>query len=165
MLFVVSVLKAQETICIKAGNQKNVYQNTEKPNYNIDKDSLAVKGYDVTEYFIKNKATQGYAEYKSKYNGINYFFLNERNKSIFTENPEKYLPQYGGYCADKMGATFVGGSKPGKHDSNPEYFMVIDGKLYLFSYKSDLYFKRWMQNIDVNLANANKAWAAISKLN
>lgn len=157
----------EEVVIVGFGTQKAIYQNVDATDYNIDEDSLAVKGYDLTEYFIKNKASKGSSKYQFTYNGIKYYFMNEKNKSIFIENPEKYLPQFGGYCADKMGAVFIGGSKPGKHDVNPEYFMIIDNKLYLFSYKGngDLYFQRWRENKDSNLEDAYKVWETISHQN
>ena len=64
-----------------------------------------------------------------------------------------------------MGAIFIGGTKPGKHDVNPENFMIIDSKLYLFSYGNALYLKLWRKNKNKNLEDANKTWKLISQQN
>ncbi|WP_111310062.1 YHS domain-containing (seleno)protein [Confluentibacter sediminis] len=163
-----SIMCAQtndEIIIIKHGSQKYPIENADAPDYNIDKDILAVKGYDLTEYYTHNRALRGSSKHQYQYKGVKFFFLNENNKSIFIANPEKYLPEYGGYCADKMGAIFIGGTKPGKHDSNPEYFMIIDDKLYLFSYKSELYFKRWRENKKNNIEKADKTWELMNHKN
>jgi YHS domain-containing protein len=130
-IFVTSILNAQDLIFVKFPNQKHYY-NEDAPYYNIDKDSLAIKGYDLTEYFINNKASKGLSEYQYKYDGIKYFFLNEKNKLIFIHNPEKYLPQFGGYCASRM-TSGINGGLPGKESVSPEYYMIIDNKLYLFT--------------------------------
>lgn len=166
-----SALYGKDSVKATKHNTKNYYKysnfyNLYAPDYNIDKDSLAVEGYDLTEYFINNRASKGSSKYSVKYKGIKYFFLNEKNKSIFIENPEKYLPQFGGYCADKMGAIFIGNATPpGKHPINPEYFMIIDNKLYLYGYGNSLYLKRWKQNKKENIEASNKVWESISKQN
>lgn len=160
-ILLTSILNAQDLVFVKFPNQK-CYHNENLPYYNIDKDSLAVKGYDLTEYFINNRASKGLSEYQYKYDGIKYFFLNEKNKLIFIDNPEKYLPQFGGYCASRM-ASGINGGLPGKESVSPEYFMIIDNKLYLFSYKSELYFKLWKQNKKENLEKANRTWVAINQ--
>ena len=56
-----------------------------------------------------------------------YYFSSEKNKAEFSQNPSKYKPQYGGWCAYAMG------SNGEKVEVNPETFKLIDGKLYLFT--------------------------------
>src|SRR5262245_35094987 len=92
----------------------------------VDKDGLAIGGYDVVAYFESNKAVKGRDDLATVFNNVRYHFSNEKNLAIFQSAPEKYLPQYEGYCALAIGTT-------GKKISiNPEYFKVTDGKLYLF---------------------------------
>jgi YHS domain-containing protein len=92
--------------------------------YNLKKGYVA-EGYDVVAYF-ENKAVEGDKKFTSKHDGINYKFYSQKNLDIFNKNPEKYVPQYGGYCAYAIGA------KNEKVSINPETFEVKDGKLYLF---------------------------------
>ena len=68
----------QELVFVGFGTQKYPLQNADAPDYNIDKDSLAIKGYDLTEYFINNKASKGSVKYQYKYEGIKYFFLKRK---------------------------------------------------------------------------------------
>jgi len=85
----------------------------------------AAGGYDVVAYF-SNKAIKGDKKFTTTYQKIAYKFANQENLSTFIENPEKYIPQYGGWCAYAMG-------KDGSHVKiNPETFEIIEGKLYLF---------------------------------
>ena len=92
--------------------------------YNLKKGYVA-EGYDVVAYF-ENKAIEGDTKFTTRYDGVNYKFSSQKNLDLFNKNPEKYIPQYGGYCAYAVGA------KNEKVSINPETFEVKDGKLYLF---------------------------------
>ena len=60
---------------------------------------LAIKGYDPVSYFTTGKPTQGLTRFSTSYKGITYLFASAENRNLFVEMPEKFLPQYGGYCA------------------------------------------------------------------
>lgn len=92
--------------------------------YNIKKGVIA-NGYDVVNYF-NNKATKGNKDFSVKHDNVIFHFSTKKNKNIFKKSPEKYVPQYGGFCAYAIGKT-------GKKVSiNPKTFEIRDGKLYLF---------------------------------
>lgn len=91
----------------------------------IDKNGLAIGGYDVVAYF-SGTAKKGSKTYMAKHNGATYHFATKANRDAFTKSPSKYLPQFGGYCAWGIGA------KDAKFPTNPESFDIVDGKLYLF---------------------------------
>src|SRR5919206_668298 len=88
------------------------------------KDGLGVGGYDPVAYFADGKALPGSAQFTHQYHGITYRFASAAHRDAFTADPEKYLPQYGGYCAYAM-------AKGALAKTDPEAFTVIDGKLYL----------------------------------
>ncbi|MFG6687209.1 YHS domain-containing (seleno)protein [Mariniflexile sp. HNIBRBA6329] len=92
--------------------------------YNTKK-GFAIEGYDVVAYF-NNQAVEGNKNFVSQFDGVKYKFVSKENLNSFNKNPEKYLPQYGGYCAYAIGA------KADKVSINPETFEIKDGKLYLF---------------------------------
>ena len=145
------------------------FANASTPYHNIDKDSLALNGFDPTEYFINNRASRGSGKYLYKYQGIKYYFLNEKNKSLFIENPKKYLPEFGGYCAYGLGMESgqgLNGNPPGKYPVNPETFKIIDNKLYLFYNDYGYNFLEvWESNEKANLERAKKRWKVINKKN
>lgn len=89
-------------------------------------DGLAIKGYDPVAYFTEKKAVKGKKEYAATVDGVTYYFYNLTNKILFTREPQKYEPQYGGWCAYAMGATGE------KVEIDPETFKIVNGKLYLF---------------------------------
>jgi len=99
----------------------NIWSQT---NYNSKK-GIAIKGYDVTEYF-NNKALKGSKKFSSEYEKNTFYFVNDANRKKFEASPEKFLPQYGGYCAYAIGL------KSKKVSIDPETFEIRDGKLYLF---------------------------------
>ncbi|MCT4663813.1 MAG: hypothetical protein N4A45_01105 [Flavobacteriales bacterium] len=91
----------------------------------IDKNGLAIGGYDLVSYF-SGTAKKGFEAYSTKFNKATYQFSSKENLETFKKNPEKFLPQFDGYCAWGVAA------KDSKFPINPETFDIVDGKLYLF---------------------------------
>jgi YHS domain-containing protein len=120
---------------------------------NLDKKGYMAEGYDVVAYF-STKAIKGKAKHEVSYKGAKYLFDSEENKKTFLSNPDKYIPEYGGYCAYAMAKT---GEKAG---INPRAFEVRSGKLYLF-YKtpfSDTYEDWLTENPNALIGRANRNW-------
>lgn len=92
---------------------------------NIDDDNVAIKGYDPVSYFTADGPEQGVHTLSSEYNGAVYYFTSQANLDIFTANPAKYEPAYGGWCAYAMGKGYTA-------DANPKTYKILDGKLLLF---------------------------------
>ena len=93
--------------------------------YNLSGNKTAVSGFDAVSYFNGNPL-KGKSQYKLVHNGVTYLFANENNLKSFKGNPEKYEPQYGGWCAYAMGKTGE------KVEINPKTYKIVDDKLYLF---------------------------------
>ncbi len=93
---------------------------------NTDENKLANGGYDIVNYFVANTPARGSVEFSTKHNGAIYYFLNAENLKAFKASPNKYLPQFDGYCA------FAVAKMNKKVPVNPETFRIDDGKLYLF---------------------------------
>jgi YHS domain-containing protein len=129
------------------------FSQTNSEHLNLNSSNVAISGYDVTSYFTHNKAIEGSKKYSANFKNTIYYFVSAENKELFLKEPEKYLPQYGGWCAYAMGA------KSEKVSINPESFIVSNEKLYLF-YKT--YFndtsEKWNED-SVNLKNkADRNW-------
>jgi YHS domain-containing protein len=101
-------------------------QTLRKAQFNIDKNSLAVSGYDVVAYFTQNKAIEGDKKFAVTAEGVLYYFSSAANKELFLKDWKKYEPQYGGWCAYAMGANGQ------KVEIDPGTFKITNGKLYLF---------------------------------
>jgi YHS domain-containing protein len=111
-------------------------------------DTLAVRGYDVVSYFVGDGTpVEGNEELTVRYNGYDYRFASEDNANAFVEDPAKYAPAYGGYCAWAIGANDA--LAPG----DPEVYEIVDGKLYL-NFSKDVQ-TRWEEDIPGFIASGD----------
>ena len=90
------------------------------------KDGAAASGHDVVAYHTVGKPTPGSANFKAEYQGVTWHFASAANRDLFAANPAKYAPAYGGWCS-------AGASKGKKVATQPQFFAVVDGQLYLNS--------------------------------
>jgi len=123
-----------------------------KPIYSGGKERAAIRGYDPVAYFTENEAIKGNEEITLEYEGATWFFSSESNRTLFEEDPVKYLPQYGGYCA-------YAASRGSSASSKPEYFTVYDDKLYL-NYSKSVY-NKWIKNKDKYIDKGDSNWPSI----
>jgi YHS domain-containing protein len=103
-------------------------------------DGLALRGYDVVSYF-DGKAEPGLATFEATHAGATWRFTSAAHRDRFMQAPDRFVPQYGGYCALGMAH---GGAVP----TDPAAYTVHDGKLYLNSNRLSritwAYAKDWM---------------------
>lgn len=88
-------------------------------------DSVLLFGADVVSYFTNNAYQQGNKAYSSNVGDVTLYFASAENKALFDAEPSKYLPQYGGYCANGIQFGIPWGG-------NAQDFLVHEGKLYIF---------------------------------
>jgi YHS domain-containing protein len=110
---------------------------------------LAIGGYDPVAYFTQSRATRGDTRYEYVWDDARYHFVSAQNRDLFKASPERYAPQFPGYCAMSL----VEGVKV---EPNPENWLIADGKLYLFG--KPIGPERFSANIDQNIALANENW-------
>jgi YHS domain-containing protein len=91
--------------------------------------SVMLKGHDVVSYFTQNKHAMGSPQFVSLYEGVNFYFANAQHKALFDKEPAKYIPQYGGYCADGIVYGIPWGG-------DADTWTMRDGKLYIFGGQS-----------------------------
>ncbi len=120
------------------------------------KKGYAANGFDVVAYFSK-KASEGHKNYTTTFEGAKYKFISKENLITFNENPEKYIPQYGGYCAYAIAL------KKDKVSINPKSFLIIEGRLYLFYNSWGTNTKvLWLDNNpDKLIIEGNKNWETL----
>jgi len=112
---------------------------------------VMLKGADVVSYFVEGRYVQGTPQFKSIHEGVTFRFSRPEHKALFDKEPTKYLPQFGGYCANGIVYGIPWG---GDADS----WRLIDGKLYIFGGKGSQ--DAFDLDVPVNLALANKYWDA-----
>ena len=114
--------------------------------------SGAINGYDPVAYFTEQKPVKGKSEFTYQWKDANWLFSSQQNLELFAKDPEKYAPQYGGYCA-------YGCSKGKKATTDPDAWTIVDGKLYL-NHSADVK-NLWMKQQDENIETADKNWPEI----
>lgn len=122
---------------------------------NVDANDVAIHGYDAVSYFSSGGPVKGKAQYSASYQDAIYHFSTAANRDAFRENPEKFAPQFGGYCA-------MGVAMNKKFDVDPMAWRVVDGKLYLNLNKQVQ--AKWVEDIPGNLATARRNWHGIHNL-
>jgi len=116
----------------------------------------AIKGYDTVAYFKAGKALKGNESFTFKWRNMTWYFINGENRDLFAEDPEKYAPQYDGYCAWAM-------TEARKAQTDPEVWKIIDGRLYLNC--SKVAYEKWSRDIPGNIKKADENWLKIKQGN
>ena len=111
--------------------------NTLKNSFLAGETDTAINGYDSVAYFTQNAPVKGLDAHTYDYKGAKWKFANQANLELFKNNPEKYAPQYGGYCAYA-----VANDSLAKVD--PSQFTILEGKLYL-NYDASIQ-KDWLKD-------------------
>jgi len=109
----------------------------------------AIKGYDPVSYFKEGKPVKGNETLSYNWNNAKWCFASKDNLDAFAKSPEKYSPQYGGYCAYGM-------SEGHKAPTDPNAWTIVDGKLYL-NYSLDVK-QMWNKNQKERIVQADKNW-------
>jgi YHS domain-containing protein len=113
---------------------------------------LAVSGYDTVAYFTEGKPVKGDSDYSFEYKEATWQFSSQENLALFKTNPEKYAPQYGGYCA---WAAADGRTASG----DPLQWTIIDAKLYL-NYNAAVQ-QEWLKETAKFIMEADSKWPAL----
>jgi YHS domain-containing protein len=116
-------------------------------------DDLAIKGYDTVAYFKAGNALKGNESFNFKWHGMTWYFSTKENRALFAASPEKYAPQYDGYCAWAM-------TEARKAITDPEVWKIVDGKLYLNC--SMAAYEKWSSDIPGNIKKADTNWLTFS---
>lgn len=119
---------------------------------NASSTGLALQGYDPVAYFTQGQPTKGNWKITANHNDATYRFASEEHKEKFLANPDAYLPQYGGYCA-------FGAAMGFKFDGDPNFWKVVDNKLYL-NISQDVQ-QRWQGDTAQYIPLANEKWETI----
>lgn len=116
----------------------------------------AVQGYDPVAYFTQDKAVKGSEDFKlDDYKGAPILFSSQQNLDLFKENPSKYAPQYGGYCAWRLAQDGEGVY------GDPTLWTIVKGKLYL-NYNKEVQ-SRWIKDIPTFIKQADEFWLGKNK--
>ncbi len=118
-------------------------------------DGAAIKGVDPVSYFTDGAPVQGSDEFTAVYDDVTWKFSSAKNRDAFKANPEKYAPQYGGWCA-------TGASFGVKIPIQPDKWSIVDGKLYLNAHDGAQ--NRFLSDTKEVISSANENWPKIKEV-
>jgi len=110
---------------------------------------LMLFGHDVVSYFTDGRHQKGDPAIKSVHKGVTFRFANAEHKKLFDASPDKYIPQYGGYCANGIVYGIPWGG-------DADAWTMIEGKLYIFGGAGSR--DAFLLDPKTNLALADKYW-------
>lgn len=119
-----------------------------------DEPKLAISGYDAVAYFTDGKPVLGQADHEYVWHKSRWRFASAQHRDLFVHDPDRYAPQYDGYCA--MG---VASAEPHKDLIDPQAWTIVDGKLYLTHNAEAL--GKFKDQLGQNIKQANENWPAV----
>jgi YHS domain-containing protein len=111
---------------------------------------VMLKGHDVVAYFTQGRHAVGSPQFKSVYEGVSFRFASAEHKALFDKEPKKYLPQYGGYCANGIVYGIPWGG-------DADAWRIVDGRLFIFGGQGSK--DGFELDIPGNTKLADKYWA------
>lgn len=115
---------------------------------------VAIKGYDPVAYFEESKPVKGSKEFTHEWMGAKWQFASAPNRDLFAASPEKYAPQYGGYCAWAVSNNYTA-------ETDPDAWTIRDGRLFLnYSKKVQA---MWLKEIEQRIAAGDRNWPGLHK--
>jgi YHS domain-containing protein len=112
----------------------------------------AIRGYDPVAYFTAGKPVKGDQRFTFHWKEADWYFSSKEDLNLFMKDPQKYAPQYGGYCAYGM-------SEAKKAPTDPSAWTIVNGKLYLnYSLQVE---ESWKKNQKQRIGQADKNWPQI----
>ncbi|WP_439500308.1 YHS domain-containing (seleno)protein [Bosea sp. (in: a-proteobacteria)] len=120
-----------------------------------DLTGLAIKGYDPVAYFRDARPVTGSAQFTATHKGATFRFATAANRDAFMAEPQRYAPQYGGFCAYAAAQGY-------KADIDPAAYAVVDGKLYL-NYNKSIQ-STWNKDPAGYIAKGDANWPKVAPL-
>lgn len=113
---------------------------------------VAINGYDPVAFFTESTIVKGTDSLTLKWKDVTWQFASKNNLEAFSKDPEKFSPQYGGYCA-------YGTSEGHKAPTQVETWTIVDGKLY-FNYNTRVQ-QLWNKDQQNHIKLADEKWPGI----
>ena len=119
---------------------------------------LSISGYDTVAYFTDGKPVQGKSEFEYLWHKLRWRFASGEHRDLFVKDPNRYAPQYDGYCA--MGTSTE--AEAHKDTVDPEAWAIVDGKLYLTH--NQYWLQVWREKAEEYIKRADASWQAVAEL-
>jgi YHS domain-containing protein len=113
---------------------------------------IALSGYDPVSYFVDGRPKKGSREFWVAFDDAVYLFSSANHRERFVADPERYAPQYRGYCTIRV-------SRGERTEADPEAWTIMGGKLYVFRSKRGL--ARFTKDPAKFVTKANANWQTL----
>ncbi|MEO8766415.1 MAG: YHS domain-containing (seleno)protein [Ginsengibacter sp.] len=120
---------------------------------NVDANGIILNGYDPVAFFTDNRPVKGKSSFSFKYEDAVYNVASQEHLDLFKNNPEKYKPQFGAWCAY---AVSLGRVAP--IDVNT--FSIVNGRLVIQHNQKAV--RGWNEDVQGNLKLADKYWPKVT---
>lgn len=120
-----------------------------KPEIFADFRGLAIKGYDTVAYHTEGRPVKGDPAFAVEWKGATWLFASAANREAFVAEPDRFAPEFGGYCAWAVTQGRAVGI-------NPTIFKIVDGRLYL-NLNMDVH-EKWLAKMPQMIARGNEQW-------
>lgn len=114
----------------------------------------AIRGYDPVAYHLEKAPVKGERRFRYEWKGHEWRFKSVENRDRFIADPEKYAPQFNGFCAWAASQGYLASTVP-------EAWTIRDGKLYL-NYSLSVR-STWLEDVDANIAAGDRNWPALKQ--
>lgn len=129
------------------------YTETQSAVVNVDRARLALRGYDPVAYFTEARPVKGSASFTATHHGATYRFASAASRDQFVQDPARYVPQYGGFCAWAAASGY-------KADADPTAWAIVGDKLYV-NYNASVQ-KSWSADAAALIAKADVNWPSVA---
>jgi YHS domain-containing protein len=123
---------------------------------NTTDNNVAIRGYDPVAYFTEGRPIEGRARYEYVWHDATWRFSSAEHRDLFADEPQRYAPRYGGFCAGAM-------ARGRKAPIDPEAWVIINDRLYLNYAKGSV--DDFARDADAQIANADAHWERLTSGN
>jgi hypothetical protein len=145
-------LRLTIALCVIAAGVGAVAGAGPQPPVNVSRGQLALRGYDAVAYSTIGQPTQGSTNLEHRWNGAVWRFSTAANRDRFAKEPERYAPEFGGYCAYAVSRGYTA-------DGDPHAWRIVGGRLYLNYSKSVQ--RLWEKDVPGNIAKGRQNWPGV----
>jgi len=123
---------------------------------------LVLKGFDPVAYFTDGKPVRGRAAYSYDWDEGRYYFETKSHRDMFVADPDRFAPQFSGYCTQSMARGI-------RKEGNPEAWVVMDGRLFVSGAQERANVDRFRHMADdpaafrETVARARKHWETLRR--
>ena len=91
---------------------------------NTDAANVAIEGYDAVAYHTVGQPLPGNPAITHEWHDAVWQFASVENRDLFASDPDRYAPQFGGFCAGAMSEGIVA-------PIDPQEWEIVNGQLFL----------------------------------